>query len=188
MRSYRLHRFLTQIIQIILATYYLLLTTLMEGCGYTTRSALRLDLRTIAVYPFVYRIEIESPTPEYKTYYPGLEIKITKALIDRFVYDGNLRIVKREEADLILVGELIDYLRQPLRYSEFDEVEEYRLSLVVNIILKDREGNIILKEEGFIGDTTYQLIGPLAKTEAIALDEAVKDLARRIVNRIVEEW
>jgi len=173
---------------ILLATCYLLLATFIGGCGYTTRSALPVTFKTIAIPTFTNKIAIENSSPNYKTYYPGLEIKITKAIVDRFVYDGNLRIAKEEDADLILAGELVDYLRQVLRYSEADEVEEYRLSLVVNIVLKDREGNILWKEANFIGDTTYRITGSLAKTEAQALEEAVKDLARRIANRTVEGW
>ena len=44
------------------------------------------------------------------------------------------------------------------------------------------------EEKGFIGDATYFTSGTLAKTEDTALDEAVDDLARRIVERTIEWW
>ncbi len=174
--------------RVILVTGYWLLVTGIGGCGYATRSTLPTTFKTISVPTFANKVEIQTAGPEYKTYYPGLEIKITNAIVDRFVYDGNLRISKEDVADLVLEGELIDYLRQPLRYSASDEIEEYRLSLIVNLVLKDKEGNIVWGENNFIGDTTYRITGPLAKTEAGALDAAVEDLARRIVNRTVEDW
>lgn len=164
------------------------LAILLGGCGYTTHSTLPVEFKTIAVSNFINKIEIQTTNLEYKTYYPGLETKITNAIIDRFIYDGNLRITKEEDANLILSGELLDYLRQPLRYSESDDVEEYRISLYVNIVLKDNEGNVIWSKNNFVGETTYNTRGALAKTENTALDEAVADLARRIVNLTVEAW
>jgi outer membrane lipopolysaccharide assembly protein LptE/RlpB len=174
--------------KITLVTGYWLLVTGLTGCGYTVRSGLRPDIRTITIPIFVNKIEIQTTSPDYRTYYPGLEIKITNAIIERFIYDGNLRIAREEEADLVLAGELIDYARQPLRYSEADEVEEYRLTLNVKITLKNKEADILWQEENFFADTTYHISGPLTKTEAQAINDIVKDLARRIVNRTVEEW
>jgi len=168
--------------------FLLLMVIELSGCGYTTRSLIPSSFKTIYIATFLNNIKFDEISSDYRTYYPGLEIKITNALIDRFVYDGNLRVVKEEEADLKLEGELVDYLKQPLRYSESDEIEEYRLSLVVNLVLKDRENKIVWEEKNFIGDATYRLTGPLAKSESEALNDAIADLARRIVNRTVENW
>ncbi|MCM8763721.1 MAG: LPS assembly lipoprotein LptE [Candidatus Omnitrophica bacterium] len=167
---------------------YCLLVTVFSGCGYTTRSVLPSSFKTIYIPTFVNSIRFDNTGSEHRTYYPGLEIKITNAVVDRFVYDGNLRVVREENADLKLEGDLVDYLKQPLRYSESDEIEEYRISLVVNLVLKDREGNIVWEEKNFIGDTTYRLSGSLAKTEQEAVGDAAEDLARRIVNRTIEHW
>ncbi|MGE4357778.1 MAG: LPS assembly lipoprotein LptE [Candidatus Omnitrophota bacterium] len=172
----------------LLFIFHLLLAVFSGGCGYTTRSLLPSSFRNIYIPTFINSIKFDNTAPEYKTYYPGLEIKITNAVIDRFVYDGNLRISGEENADLELEGEVVDYLKQPLRYSEADEIEEYRISIIVNLTLKDKEGNILWRENNFTGDATYRLTGSLAKTEQEALNEAVLDLARRIVNRTLENW
>lgn len=175
-------------------TCYLLLVTCLIGCGYTTRSFVDPNIRTIYIQPFVNKIDITSELSEnrkYKTYFPLLEVKITKAVIDRYIFDGNLRIAKPDTADVILKGELINYVRDPLRYedSDSDVVEEYRLSLVVNISLVDRDENKVLWEEnGFIGDVTYFTSGSLAKSENSALNDAVVDLSRRVVERTIEDW
>ncbi|MBI3021287.1 MAG: hypothetical protein HYY59_04740, partial [Candidatus Omnitrophica bacterium] len=44
------------------------------------------------------------------------------------------------------------------------------------------------EEEGLTGDTTYFALGSNTETEAAALDRALTDLARRIVERTVENW
>jgi hypothetical protein len=163
----------------------------LAGCGYTTRSLITQDYQTIYVRPFVNKISITGDTSvarQYKTYYPLLENDITRRVIDQFILDGNLRIVKEEDADLILEGELVNYRKDALRYTGADDkqVEEYRISLVVNLRLYDVSAQSLLwKVNNFVGDTTYFL---QAKSESQAISEAVSDLARRVVDRAIDIW
>ncbi|MCM8796038.1 MAG: LPS assembly lipoprotein LptE [Candidatus Omnitrophica bacterium] len=162
------------------------------GCGYTRRALILDRYRTIYIKPFVNKIEItyeSDAARKYKIYRPYLETDITQALVDKFLFDGNLRPTKSEDADLILKGELIDFRKDPLRYDANDEVEEYRINIVVNLKLWDNKENKLLWEESnFTGDYTYFTRGNLAKTESQAITESINDLARRIVERAVEEW
>jgi len=173
-----------------LAICYMLFA--ISGCGYTTRSLISTRFKTIYVTPFLNKIDIASETStsrNYQLYRPLLETDITRAVIDRFVLDGNLRIEKEHDADLILKGFLVDYRRDVLRYESDDNPEEYRISLVVDISLWDRKQDKLLWEEkSFIGDTTYFLTGANVKTEDTAISDATTDLARRIIERVVEEW
>lgn len=181
---------------LMLSTLCFLLSTLLLGCGYTTGSLLPASIKTIYIKTFTNRIDITAEldeTSRYKTYAPYLEVNISKKIIDRFIYDGNLRVVSQENADLMLTGELIDYNRQPLRYDVDDEVEEYRLSLVVRLLLQNlTKKEIMWEETSFIGDTTYfasATTGSVAKSEeTAALSDAIEDLARRVVERVVEMW
>lgn len=181
---------------LMLSTLCFLLSTLLLGCGYTTGSLLPASIKTIYIKTFTNRIDITAEldeTSRYKTYAPYLEVNISKKIIDRFIYDGNLRVVSQENADLMLTGELIDYDRQPLRYDVDDKVEEYRLSLVVRLLLQDlTKKEIMWEETSFIGDTTYfasATTGSVAKSEeTAALSDAIEDLARRVVERVVEMW
>ena len=168
------------------------LVIFLTGCGYTTHSLLPSHIKTIYIKPFENNIDITGEVSDrhlYHSYRPLLEIDLTNEIIDRFIYDGALKVVRHPDADIILAGEVIDYLREPLRYSENDEVEEYRLSLVANMKLRDlRSDELLWEERRFIGDTTYFTRGSLSKSEDVALDDAIKDLARRIVERTVEGW
>jgi outer membrane lipopolysaccharide assembly protein LptE/RlpB len=162
------------------------------GCGYTTRSMISNKFKTIYVTPFVNKIDIaqEAYTAnKYKIYRPTLETDITKSVTDKFIFDGNLRPTKEESADLILKGELIEFRRDPLRYDNNDEVTEYRLNLLVNISLLDAKQNkLVWQENGFTGDTTYFTTGSQAKSETTAINDAIADLSRRIIERTVEQW
>ena len=174
---------------LLLTTCYLLLTTI-SGCGYTTRSLITKDYQTIYVHPFVNKIDITSDTSvarRYKIYHPLLENDITRQVIDQFILDGNLRLAKEEDADLVLKGELIDYRKDALRYTGKDdkEVEEYRISLVVNLKLYGNPSKTLLWEiKNFVGDTTYFT----QESESSAISQAINDLARRVVDRTVDIW
>lgn len=180
----------THVYIFLLVGLYSLLSTL-AGCGYTTRSLISNRFKTIYVAQFENKIDITQEadaSARYKIYRPALETDITRAVIDRFTLDGNLRIAKEEEADLILKGALIDYRRDALRYTSEENVEEYRISIKVDLLLLDKNKDTVWEQKGLTGDTTYFISGSNAKTDAAAVEEALKDLARRIVERAVEDW
>ena len=110
------------------------------------------------------------------------------AIVDRIFLDGNLKMADKDSADAVLEGEIVQYRKDPLRYQN-EVVQEYRISIVCDVKLIDQKDSKILFEENNItGDTTYFTTGTLQKTETSALNDATSDLARRIVNRIVENW
>lgn len=173
-------------------TLFLILTIFASGCGYTTRSALSSSHGSIYVDSIANKIKIteeQSDARMYRGYRPGLEADVTKATIDRYLFDGNLRIAPREDASLILEGSLVDFRKEPLRYDANDNIEEYRIMVVVDIVLKDaKSGKTLWKESNFSGESTYRTSGSLAKSESSAISDAVSDFARRVVERTVEGW
>jgi hypothetical protein len=164
----------------------------LTGCGYTTRSMISNKYATIHVAPFENKIDVTQDAyvaNRYRIYRPTLESDITRAVNNKFFIDGNLRPIEEERADLILKGELVEFRRDPLRYTENDEVEEYRVNIAVNLTLYDKKENeLIWQENGFTGDTTYFTTGSQAKSENTATSDALSDLARRIVEHTVEQW
>lgn len=168
------------------------LTLAAGGCGYSTRSLIANQFKTIYIAQFTNQIDITKESDaarKYKIYKPLLETDITKSVINRFLFDGNLKPSKLESADVALKGELIEFRREPLRYNSSDEVEEYRLTLVVALSFWDQKENKLLWEEkSFVGDTTYFTQGVNIKPEATAINDAINDLSRRIVERVVEQW
>ena len=175
--------------------YFLLCTSILlfiAGCGYTTRSLLPANFKSIHVDNFKNDIAItaeQSDQRMYVGYRPGMEIDLTKVVINKYLQDGNLKIARDSNADLLLKGTLMDFKRDALRYDANDNVEEYRIKVVVNMTLENaKTGALIWKEDGFAGETTYRTSGSLAKSESAALNDAIDDLARRIVERTIEAW
>lgn len=183
---------------VLFTVYCLLFTIYLTGCGYTTRSMISDKFRTIYITPFVNKIDLTeeaSVAYKYKIYRPMLEQELTKAVVNKFLFDGNLKPTKKESADLVLKGDLVEFRKDPLRYNEDnDEVSEYRMNIVVNIIMWDnKENKLVWEENGFTGDFTYfptssDMENVTEKTDEQAVPDAIDDLARRIVERTVEQW
>ncbi len=183
-----------------LITAVCLLTTVLAGCGYTTRSMLSGKYRTIYITPFLNKVDITQEgysANKYRIYRPMLETDITKKVINRYLFDGNLKPVKESQADLILKGELIEYRKDPLSYTaDNNDVTEYRININVNLSLWDtKENKLVWQENNFNGNYSYFIKTPTVNPgnvavvpEDTAVINAVEDLARRIVERTVEQW
>ena len=158
------------------------------SCGYSTRSTLPSNYRTIYVNPFKNNILYDKEGSR-NLYLPLLEQKVRNAIINRFLFDGALKIAKSEQADLILKGELINYERGGLRFTDEDNVQEYRITITVSLELWDPvKQEVVWSESSFSGEATYIVSGAQAKSEDTAVAEAITDLARRVVERTVEDW
>lgn len=152
---------------------------LSQGCGYTTK-AYFLPSQIRSVYIEIFHNQTDQP---------NLETDLRTKLVSAFQNDGNLKIVAKEDADVILKGELVEYSRQALRYANDEAVREYRLNISVNFEFFNVSNNeIIVKENNFMGDTSFYLTGSSAKSESSARQEALDDLAHRILNRIITLW
>jgi outer membrane lipopolysaccharide assembly protein LptE/RlpB len=176
-----------------------LLATVLTGCGYTTRSMLYGKFNSIYVAPFLNKVDIAQESfsaNKYRIYRPMLETEITKRVINRYLFDGNLKPAKQAEADLVLKGELVEYRKDPLSYTANTEnVTEYRINIYVNLSLWDvKENKLLWQENNYNGNYSYftDLGGEnrarVVVSEATAVNKAIDDLARRIVERTVEQW
>jgi len=160
--------------------------------GYTSGSNLPAEECSVYVDNFVNKINVTEETSDSKPYYaylPGMEADITRRIINRFIFDGSYEIRDAKNAYFILKGQLIDFKREPLRYDADNKVLEYRLSVVVNIELYKIKGNeLVWQENRFAGESTFRTMGQFAKVENLAAQDAMNDLAERVVERTVESW
>ena len=176
-----------------LSVLILLLLFAISGCGYTTKTLLPSVVKTIYIDNVHNKIDMTKETgydEAYEIYRPGLEREIRKAIKDRFIFDGKLKVVnKKEEADSVLNCDILDFEKQPLRYRDDRTIEEYRLKLVVSLKFTDLVDNAVLIDESeFVGEKTYSLSGPFVASESSAQTAAITDLARRIIERVVDIW
>jgi len=160
----------------------------LTGCGYTTGSVISSRFQTIYVEPFENKIDYMNQD-ERKIYIPQIETKVRDAVIDRYLFDGNLKIAEQGDSDLVLKGKVVSFDRGDLRLTSSEDVKEYRLTVVVALTLWDPVNEkIVWEEPAFAGDTTYFTTGPQAKSESQAIQDAINDVARRVVDRTVQDW
>jgi len=173
--------------------FIILALLVVSGCGYTTKTLLGDHLKSIYIAPFDSKIDITKESEyrdHYRIYRPGLEREFREIVKDRFVFDGTLKVVNTEdEADSILVCNIIDFRKEPLQYTDSKTVDEYRLKIIVDMKFTDLvENRVLVNEKELSGEATYTLSGAFAGSESSAQTTAVTDLARRMVERVVENW
>ena len=77
---------------ILSAIRYTLCAMLLAGCGYTTKTILPENIKTIHVDIFKNSIDITkevSAKDKYEVYRPGLEVELRDAVIERVFLDGH---------------------------------------------------------------------------------------------------
>jgi len=182
-----------------LALLCLLLGGIGSGCGYSTQSSLDPHYQTIFVSAF------HDQTPEY-----GLQAPLTNAVIRKFTHDNRLRVVREEEADLLLEGVILDYQLRGLTFDGQDRVTQFLAVITAGVRLKDRrDGAIVWQEPKLSGETTFYtlaagqssdrlrgnaevFLSPVrsfnSEEENRAAAEALEQLASDIFYRTVEPW
>jgi hypothetical protein len=150
-----------------------LLCLLLPACGYTTRSLIRTDIQTVYV-----------PVFDNQTFYRGLEVSLTRSVVEEVSLHTRLRFAARLDSDSTLEGELVAYDENPRA--------------------KDTEDNILLKS--IVATVRFRWVDNLTGREivpwttvrepvlrAVAIGEAPEDLvfaevAQRIVEHMEEHW
>jgi len=164
-----------------------LITLFIAGCGYTLRSVQDSPYKTVYIPTFSNKISINNISSDYKLYYRGLEIELENILKERFRYDGNIIPVSNiEDADIVIEGAILDYNKSALSYASNEDVDEYRVTVSTDVRLI--EGEEELWSENISGESTYLISGTNAKSETQALRDALSDLSRNIVDRVVIDW
>lgn len=164
----------------LLYTLHLTLLTIFFGCaGYTPAPQI--------LPPQIKKIAI--PTFENKTIYYGLEEKFTLRVIEEFLRDGRLEITKEENADAILKGVITRYVLEPLTYTADFVVEEYKLWIIFDLALYEKDKEEPLWEEKNL-EGIYRFFAPTSNRAGALTEEEAREmlwdiLARDILRRTI---
>lgn len=162
------------------ATLALMLAAL-AGCGYSLRGTLPDHVRTVAV-----------PVFANKTSEPAVENLLTQAVVQAFSTNGRLRVVKPEEADAILEGEVVGYEIQALAFDPRASIRQYRLVVTMNLRFRDvRRKTLLFEQARFQEKADFRVIGVVSQTisrEESALQAAAVDIARAIVSLALDRF
>ena len=156
-------------------TLILFLAIICAGCGvYTFNPKGKSDIQNIAIEPF------ENKTSEF-----GLADRITEIIIDAFIADGTMKIVPSDNADAYLVGVLSRYERVPHKFDENDQVEEYKVLMDFEIVLKNPKDDSEKWRQRLTQEGIYNAND---ETEEDGQQRAGQRLVEAIINKTTKSW
>ena len=142
-------------------------------CGYSTRSLMREDMRTVYVEVF-----------DNQTFRRGLEKDLTVAVLEEVKRNSGLLVAARRNADSVLRGSLLEVEESVSVRTVEDEFLVKRVSVTVEFRWTDRRtGRDIVpprsvtataREVGRLGDPPFEWV--------------FGDVAKRIVEAMREKW
>jgi hypothetical protein len=126
---------------------------------------------------------IAIPVFENKTIKFGLEETFTKSVIDAFIQDNRMKVLDKESAESILLGEITTYTREPFSYDDQEHVKDYKIVVGMKLTYKDKEGKALSDKQ-----VTDWYLYSSEETEEQGIDGLCKKFANDIVRGILEGW
>ena len=126
-----------------------------------------------------------------KTTEPAIELQVTHAVRDRIQFDGRLKLVNGTgEADGVIEVILTDYKLTPIAFRSEQKTtpEIYRLRVTGTATLKNGKTGEILSESKTYGEATFPFEADLTTAKRDALPRAVAELAKFMVDDLIEQW
>lgn len=160
----------------------------LSGCGYSRpgddpqsgyqwRSLYREDVRSVAV-----------PIFTSKDYHRGVEISLTKALVNQLEAKTPYKVMPRERADTILEGEIVDVKVRTVSNDSRSGIPQEQLYVIrCNFVWKDlRSGRVLCDRKNFEQTTTfYETLG---EDPFVGQQQGVEQLALGIVQELQADW
>ncbi len=155
---------------------------MLSGCGYHTARYANPLLENVS--------SIAVPYFKNETFEPELEAIFSYAFANEFTESRRLRVVSRQEADVVLCGTVKKLVDDTIAYSRDDKALEYRAYVKLDIYLEDRlsgrvlwkRKNLILSEEFSVGSSI--VLSETAKRSALIT--LAEDIAERVHDSIMQ--
>ena len=156
----------------------------LPGCGYTLANGFNRDIKTVAI-----------PIFENATNRRGIEFQLTEAVQKEVAKRTPYRLAKGLEADTRLTGKIVNFRKDVLGETRYDDPRELQISLMVEVKWEDlRTGQILAQQEiplspDAIPITAQSEMAPeIGQSLATALDDAFHVIARKVVNLMEVPW
>ena len=155
-----------------------------SGCGYTIGGAYDPEIRTVHVPIFTSDL-----------FRRDVNIELTEAVQKEIQSRTPFRLSTADRADTRLSGKLIEIRKDVLGETRFDDARQLQLSFAVEIQWEDLRGGALIAQSTVpIDQKTHQLLSQanftpeIGQSYATAKQEAINQLARRIVDKMEAPW
>jgi outer membrane lipopolysaccharide assembly protein LptE/RlpB len=126
------------------------------------------------------------PTFANQTFEPGIEVPFTQGFLREFIQDRRVKVVDRGDADSTLEGVIKDFRIASVSYDRSGFVLEYQTTVILDLTLKKRTGEVIWKESDLSETRWYRASSSVLFNEAnkaVAIQEIGTFVAERVRNR-----
>ena len=147
------------------------------GCGpYSfSGSSIPSHIKSVAIPIF------ENETAEF-----GIKEKVTDALLENFISENILKISNKKNSDSIIRGTIMKITDVPFTFDENEIVQEYRVTIYLNLVWYDQLKNNDLFDGKINGWGVYPAESPEERAEGI--EKAIERLITEITNRTLSGW
>ncbi len=156
---------------------------LLSGCaGYRLSGASRPGVGSVALGP------VANETGE-----SAVEIQVTHAMRSRIQFDGRLELAAEPaRADAVLEITLTALDMKPIAYKteegDSSTPDLYRLRLTGTAELRDTETGEVISKTKTYGESTFEFQSDLTTSKRIALPDAAEELAKFMLDDLIESW
>jgi hypothetical protein len=120
--------------------------------------------------------------------------RLTEAVCKEIEARGGMKVVQSPAADSTLVGRIIDDRKAVVSETRNDDPRDLAISLEVQVTWVDRQGGVI--QEGPVAvppallslNQSSNMIPEVGQSMATTQQEAIEDLAARIVSQMERPW
>ncbi|HOW70631.1 MAG TPA: LPS assembly lipoprotein LptE [Phycisphaerae bacterium] len=153
------------------------LALMMAGCGYSSDSLYRKNIRTVYVEMF--------QTKEFRR---GIEFQLTEAVRKEIDRRTPYKNAPKEKADSVMSGEVLEWQETAIGHDHIAALpRDTAGTLVIRFRWQDmRTGKIIVEHPRLI--TTIQYVRPAGETIEQGRFDAVTKMARAVVDRMATDW
>ncbi len=154
---------------------------LLTGClGYQLGGSRPEGIETVYIEPVI------NQTSE-----SAIELQVTHALRQRIQFDGRLQLENSaDKADAIVEVTLSDYTLQAIAFREDlnTTAAQYRLRITGVATLTDAQTGEFLSESKTYGEARFFFESDLTTSKRDALPVAAQELAKFMVDDLIERW
>jgi outer membrane lipopolysaccharide assembly protein LptE/RlpB len=161
----------------------------LAGCGYHMSG--NTDNEPNYRWHTLYRGDVSTvavPIFGNRTYYQGMEFRLTKSIISQLEGQSPYKVVPKERADTLLEGEIIAARLQTLSNNRISSVPQEQLLLfIVRFTWRDlRSGKILVQRQSF--EQTAPYYPTLGEDQFVGQEQNLEKLALAIVQELQADW
>ncbi len=128
--------------------------------------------------------KIAIPIFSNQTFKYGLEETLTNSVINEFISDGRFQVVGEKEADVILRGEIVQYLKEtPSKVTTTLEENRIRIEVLVSLVSKKEEKTLKERKIEEVFAYSSSEVGGI-QTEDEAVEEACQEIAEKLIDAV----